>query len=269
MSRKVLGASVSVQKLREYIKAAWLDHVNVISVAAGLIAIVGAIYGAIQVLDSAINDRVKKQTEIHTELLSALFVQRANSPYNAARRYSEIYLKSKTEHYPQDLREALVTALLDSIVESGFPEEFQNIVEQVEQDKNISLQRYNLNAIASIYVQLGYTNKSIETLNKALARIELGNSRPKQVLAESHWLLSLSHLSDGHVEPAVNEFIEANRLKPDSFKINDLLFENINDVNSYIADFAIFERMNIKNPKLASQLLEFSSKLKQKMAAQH
>lgn len=261
-----MDTSVSVQKLREYIKSAWANHVNIISVVAGLIAIVGATYGAIQVLDSTINDRVKKQTEIHTELLSALFIQQANSPYNAAKRYSEIYLKSKKEYYPQDLREALVTALLESIAGSGFPEEFQNIVEQIEQDKNISLQRYNLNAMAAIYIQLGFTNKSIEILNKAVARIELGNSRPKQILAESHWLLALSHLSDGHVEPAVDEFIEANRLKPDNYKINDLLFENENAVRSYITDFALFERMNLKNSKLQTQFLEFSKKLKQKIS---
>lgn len=253
-------------KIKKYIMAVWSDHANSISVVAGLIAIIAAIYGTIQFVDSVIDKRVKKRTEIHTELLSALFVQQANSPYNAARRYSEIYQRTKSEHYAQDLREALVTGLLQSIADSGFPEEFQNIVEQIEQDKNVSLQRHNLNAIAAIYIQLGYTEKrSLEILNDAVKRVELGNSEPKQTMAESHWLLSLSHLSNGNVKRAVSEFLKANRLKPDNYRIKDLLLEDLESVNVYVSDFSIFERIAKKNTNLPNHLLEFSEALRKKV----
>lgn len=253
-------------KLRDFFRTAWSDHVNSIAVAAGLAAIVGAIYGAFQVLDTVIESRVKKQTEVHTELLSALFVQRATSPYNAARRYSEIYLKSKTEYYPKDLREALVTALLDSIADSGFPEEFQNIAEQIEQDKNVSLQRYNLNTLAHIYIQLGYADRAIDILRKAIARVEQGNSRPRQALAESHWLLALAHLSNDKVDSAVDEILIANRTKPDSYRINDLIFSDEAAVENYISDSSTFERMKVVNSRLPLALLELSEKLRKRTA---
>jgi len=259
--------TVSDKKIKEYIRTIWKDHANTISIAASLIAIVAAIYGTIQFLDSVIEKRVKKQTEIHTELLSALFVQQTNSPYNAARRYSEIYQKSKNKYYAQDLREALVTGLLESIADSGFPEEFQNIVEQIEKDQNVSLQRDNLNAIAAIYIQLGYTEKrSIRILIDAVNRVEKGNAQPKQSIATSHWLLTLSHLSNGDIVPAVTEFLKANSLKPDSYRIDDLQFETLKDIEIYITDFPIFERIAIKNKKLTIHLLEFSKRLEKEIS---
>lgn len=210
-----------------------------------------------------IDDRVKKITEVHTELLSALSVQQANSPYNAARRYSDIYQKTKSEYYPQDLREAIVSGLLQSIAESGFPEEFENIVEQIETDKNVSLQRADLNAIAAIYIQLGYTeNRSLDILKKAVKRVEVGNPMPKQTMADSHWLMSLSYLSNGEIDNAITEFVKANSLKSDNYRIEDLIFEDLDSVRVYITDFMIFERMEKKNANLSQDLLKFSEKLK-------
>ena len=143
---------MSEKKIKAYFAAVWADHATTISVIGGIIAIITALYGTSNFIDSVIDDRVKKRTEVHTDLLSALFVQQTNSPYNAARRYRDIYQKTKSEYYPQDLREALVSGLLQSIAESGFPEEFENIVEQIETDKNVSLQRTDMNAIAAIYM---------------------------------------------------------------------------------------------------------------------
>lgn len=257
-----------LMKLTEFFKSVWSEKAHAISVAASLVAIVGASYGAFQIVDAAIESRVRKQTEVHTELLSALFVQRANSPYNAAKRYSEIYIKSKKEYYPRDLREALVTALIDSISESGFPEEFQDIVEQIEKDNIVSLQRYSLNALAHIYIQIGDADRAIAILRKAIDRVELNNFRPKQVLAESHWLLALSYLSNDRVSPAVEEFLLANQLKPESYRVSDLFLADESAVERYITDFSIFERMKIRNKRLPLALLEFSTQLQQRIAVQ-
>lgn len=259
---------MSLTNMRDFLRSAWSNQVNIISVAGGIIAIVGAIYGAVQYLDNAIESKVKKQTEVHTELLSALFVQRAMSPYNAAKRYRDIYVKSANEDYPSDLREALVTALLESVADSGFPEEFQNIAEKIEQDKQVSLQRYNLNALAKIYIQLGYADRAIDVLKRAIGRVEVGNSNPRQNLAEAHWLLTLSYLTNNEISSAVDEFLLANQIKSESYRVSDVHFLDESAVEAYISDFQIFERMKIRNHKLPLSMLEFSAQLQKRTAAQ-
>lgn len=254
--------AISEQKLKAYFSTVWTNHATSISVIGGIIAIVTAVYGLSKFVDSVIDERVIKRMEVHTEMLSALFVQQANSPYNAARRYRDVYVKTKSEYYPQDLREALVTGLLESINDSGFPEEFENIVEQINSDENVSLQRHHLNNIAAIYIQLGYTEeRSVKVLEKAIKRVEKGNAVPKQTMAESHWLLCLSYLTNGKIEEALAEFRQANRLKPDNYRLEDLTFEDENSVRIYVTDFSIFERMELKNKDLVQDLLKFSKKM--------
>lgn len=240
----------------------WTKHASAISVGASIIAIIVALTGAFQYVNTTIERTVKEQTKVYTELLTAIFVQQANSPYDAARRFRKIYESENARHYTQDLREALVTGLLQSIADSGFPEEFEGTVEAIREDKLVSLQRFDLNNIGAIYIQLGYTkHKAIEVLSMAADRIERGNEEPKTTKATSHWLLALAYLANGDVDEAALEVKKANALKPDNFRLQDLKLITIDDAKEYIRDFTIFERIEIKNADLPNLLVQLSSRL--------
>ena len=74
--------------------------------------------------------------------------------------------------------------------------------------------------------------------------------------------MSLSYLSNGEIDNAITEFVKANRIKSDNYRIEDLIFEDLDSVRIYITDFTIFERMGKKNANLSQDLLKFSEKLK-------
>lgn len=238
------------------------NHVEHMAATTAVIgALITVIYGGYQFGISTINEKIKSETSSHAELLTAQFIENSGAYYSAAQRYREIYKKSKKESYPQDVHQAIASSFLQAIANSGYVEEFQNWANQIAQDKDISLQKNDLNILALIYIKLGTPKLAIETLEKSLSMVVRSNMDSRITTAESHWFLTLAYLELSDTNKAIKEFEIATSLNPLNFRTEDLIFKKMDDIEAYIANDDIWERIKISNQNLAKNLWEFSNQL--------